>query len=94
MAGPDPARPRASSEWASVILSAPAALSPAAAVPVSAKMPVPMIAPTPRQVRSSADSERFILRSGSSDSWMSNSGLLVLKEENAGTAPRVSALPG
>ena len=64
--GPDPARPRASSEWLSqlwiklmtgvVHLSRPLwpRLSPAAAVPVSAKMPVPMIAPMPRQVRSNA----------------------------------------
>src|SRR5687768_13820717 len=57
--------------------------SPAAAVPVSAKMPVPMIAPMPSAVRSSAESVRFIWRSGASDSRIKSSGLFVLKSCDA-----------
>ena len=60
------------------------ACSPAAAVPVSAKIPVPMIAPMPSAVRSNAVSERFITRSGASDSRISISGLLVLNSEAIG----------
>ena len=59
------------------------ACSPAAAVPVRAKIPVPMIAPMPSAVRSSAVSERFISRSGASDSRIKRSGFLVLKKEEA-----------
>ena len=51
--------------------------SPAAAVPVIAKIPEPMIAPTPRQVRSNAVSVRFITRSGAAASAINWSGLLV-----------------
>ena len=50
---------------------------PAAAVPVSAKMPAPMVAPTPRAVRSSGPSTRLSFRSGASASWTNCSGLFV-----------------
>ena len=100
-AGPAPGRPSAGSAWVIqpwmklmtgvVSDDAPASpRSPAAAVPVSAKMPEPMIAPTPRAVRSRAESERFMCRSGASASWMSLSGLLVRKirdESTRGVCP-------
>ena len=88
MAGPDPVRPWITSAWLThettkfmmgVVQLSASLYSPAAAVPVSAKMPVPMMAPMPRQVRSSAPRERFILRSGSSDSCISSSGLFVFR---------------
>src|ERR1700730_6249991 len=57
--------------------------SPAAAVPVRAKIPDPIIAPMPRQVRSNAVSERFIKRSGADASLIKWSGFLVLKRWEA-----------
>ena len=57
--------------------------SPAAAVPVRAKIPEPMMAPMPKQVRSNAVSERFIWRSGAAASAIKRSGLLVLKSCDA-----------
>src|SRR5450432_1394551 len=65
------------------------ACSPAAAVPASAKIPEPMIAPMPRQVRSNAVSERFIFRSGASDSRIKSSGLLVRNNLVATTSLRL-----
>src|SRR5580700_10267303 len=53
--------------------------SPAAAVPARAKIPAPIIAPIPRQVRSNAVSERFIKRSGACASRIRWSGFLVRK---------------
>ncbi len=50
-----------------------------AAVPVSTKMPVPMITPTPKTVRSSADSDFRSACSGSSVSWIDCSTFFVLK---------------
>src|SRR6266566_7879270 len=55
------------------------ACSPAAAVPASAKIPVPMIAPMPMQVRANGPSARFSWRSGAAASAIKSSGLLVLK---------------
>ena len=56
-----------------------AACSPAAAVPVRPKIPVPIIAPIPSAVRSSALRERFNWRSGACASRINSSGLLVRK---------------
>src|SRR5437763_14822073 len=62
-------------------------LCPAAAVPVIAKIPEPMIAPMPMQVRSKAPRVRFICRSGAAASRINESGLFVLKSCDATFSP-------
>src|ERR1700737_3025575 len=57
------------------------ACSPAAAVPASAKIPVPMIAPMPMQVRANGPRARFICRSGAAASAIKRSGLFFEKDE-------------
>src|SRR6266403_6287702 len=55
--------------------------SPAAAVPASAKIPVPIIAPMPMQVRANGPRARFICRSGAAASAIKWSGLFFRKSD-------------
>jgi hypothetical protein len=66
------------------------ACSPAAAVPASAKIPVPIMAPMPMQVRANGPRTRFIWRSGAAASAIRWSALLVLKSWRATARDRVT----
>src|SRR5437762_4421569 len=57
--------------------------SPAAAVPAKAKIPVPMIAPIPMQVRANGPRTRFICRSDVAAYAIKWSGLFVRKSLEA-----------